>query len=249
MLGGEIALALMQDRVNNGLSALPTNVSRSHQKRTSVMLQNRQQPKRASLQAPMGEPAVAEEVECASNPPLPDGWTEHEGEDGNCYYFNAKQNLTQWTHPALGEDEEIVVDLLDPSMIFSLERTTLSGYNQATTLMLIGGGIMTVKNAVQARNNDDGKASVDMGLGFMFAGIAMAAGTWWLHLRRMHVLKHGLRNHVFFNWQWSSIVWMSFLGGMITMGFFIEIYFAMRYPYFDRLRAVEIATPSPTPTP
>ena len=54
---------------------------------------------------------------------MPKGWEEVVSEeDGSVYYYNSEQNKTQWTHPALGEDEDIVVDLLDPSMIFSLER-------------------------------------------------------------------------------------------------------------------------------
>ena len=52
-------------------------------------------------------------------PPLPEGWTEVVAQDdGSVYYYNATKNITQWTHPALGEDEEMIIDLLDPSMIF-----------------------------------------------------------------------------------------------------------------------------------
>ena len=39
-------------------------------------------------------------------PPLPEGWTEIEAQDDvSIYYFNEAENKTQWTHPALGEDE------------------------------------------------------------------------------------------------------------------------------------------------
>lgn len=169
--GGDIALALMQDRVNQGMSALPTNVVRSVKqgqgasKRSSLLSQGPRM-RGASNQDGSGRKmgGITEDVEASKGAPeLPEGWTEETSEDGTAYFYNESANLTQWTHPAFGEDEEIPVDLLDPSMIFSLERTTLSGYNQSFSMMMIGAGIMTVKNSVLARN-EEGNGPVDMGV-------------------------------------------------------------------------------------
>eukprot|EP00519_Triparma_laevis_P010882 CAMPEP_0182517118 /NCGR_PEP_ID=MMETSP1321-20130603/41625_1 /TAXON_ID=91990 /ORGANISM="Bolidomonas sp., Strain RCC1657" /LENGTH=245 /DNA_ID=CAMNT_0024724825 /DNA_START=251 /DNA_END=988 /DNA_ORIENTATION=- len=230
--GGDIALALMQDRVNNGLSALPTNLTRNAAR--SVAMRSRA--------ASNGGAGTVEE----SALEMPKGWEEVVAEeDGSVYYYNREQNKTQWTHPALGEDEDIVVDLLDPSMIFSLERTTLSGYNQAFSIMMVGAGIMAVKNATEARNSE---TPVDIGLVWFCSGVLYAGHTWYLHIRRMHVLKHGDRKHCF-SWQWSSIWWMSTLGFLLTAGFAIELYYAVKYPYFYRSKQVEIVgTPTPSPT-
>ncbi|GMI04021.1 hypothetical protein TrLO_g268 [Triparma laevis f. longispina] len=220
--GGDIALALMQDRVNNGLSALPTNVVQ-----------------RSISKAPPRLSTIPSGGEASDPPKLPEGWEEIVNEeDGSIYYFNRDQNVTQWTHPALGEDEEVIIDLLDPSMIFSLERTTLSGYNQAFSIMMVGAGIMAVKNATQARNIS---TPVDIGLVWFVSGVLYTGHTWYLHLRRMHVLKHGDKAHRF-SWQWSSIWWMSSLGFLLTVGFAIEVYYAIKYPYFERSKQVEIVS-------
>lgn len=159
-------------------------------------------------------------------------------DDGSVYYYNETENKTQWTHPALGEDEEIVIDLLDPSMIFSLERTTLSGFNQGFQIMMVGAGIMTVKNAQAARHT---QAPVNLGLTFFVFGVLFTAYTWYTHLRRMHVLKHGDRKSCY-NWQWSSIYWISILGAALTAAFAIELYYTLEHPLFDRNKIVEVAS-------
>ena len=89
---------------------------------------------------------------------------------------------------------------------------------------------------------------VDIGLVWFCSGVLYAGHTWYLHIRRMHVLKHGDRKHCF-SWQWSSIWWMSTLGFLLTAGFAIELYYAVKYPYFYRSKQVEIVgTPTPSPT-
>ena len=64
----------------------------------------------------------------------------------------------------------------------SLERTTLSGFNQAFQIMFVGAGIMTVKNAQAAR---DSTAPVNIGLTYFVVGVLYAAFTWYTHIRRL----------------------------------------------------------------
>ena len=118
------------------------------------------------------------------------------------------------------------------------ERTTLSGYNQGFQIMFVGAGIMTVKNATAARETT---TPVNIGLTFFIVGVLYTAFTWYTHIRRMHVLKHGDRKHCY-NWQRSSITWISILGFALTAGFAIELYYTLQYPLFDRNKIVEVAT-------
>jgi len=173
--------------------------------------------------------------------PLPEGWEKVAGEDGIPYYYHAELQKSQWHHPE--EAPEYEIDLLDPSMVFSMERTVLSAYNQSFQLMMVGGGIMAVQNAHEARND---ARPVQIGFIFFFSGAMYGAMSLYFHLRRMHVLKHG--DNGLYNWHGSSIIWMTFLGLFLIVGLSIEIYFAILFPYIDRAKSVEIATPSPSPS-
>ncbi|GMI49132.1 hypothetical protein TrCOL_g13557 [Triparma columacea] len=223
---------LVKDRVNQGLSAFPAGAVKRSQKRASQPF----------VSPPPELQDVTEETnQAAEERPLPEGWEIVAGEDGQ-YYYNAELQKSQWHHPDDAPDFEL--DLLDPSMVFSMERTVLSAYNQSFQLMVVGGGIMAVQNANEARNDS---RPVAIGFIFFIAGVMYGAMSLFYHIRRMHVLKHG--DNYNYNWQLSSIIWMSFLGLFLVVGLSIEVYFAFLFPYIERTTAVEIASPSPTATP
>jgi hypothetical protein len=103
---------------------------------------------------------------------------------------------------------------------------------------------MAVQNAHEARND---ARPVAIGFIFFIAGVLYGLMSLFYHIRRMHVLKHG--DNYNYNWHRSSMIWMTFLGLFLTLGLSIEVYFAFLFPYIDRAKSVEIATPPPTPAP
>jgi len=48
---------------------------------------------------PLKEPWLLKVAEEGLLAALPDGWSEHEDQDGNIFYFCADSNQSTWTHP------------------------------------------------------------------------------------------------------------------------------------------------------
>jgi hypothetical protein len=264
---------LVKDRVNQGLSAFPAGAVKRSQKRASQPyvtpppeLQDvTEETNQAAEERPLPEGweiVAGEDGQYYYNAELqksqwhhPDDAPDFElGEQTKCHllftspplhitsfvpFTTATTNYMYFPSTTLS-----IADLLDPSMVFSMERTVLSAYNQSFQLMVVGGGIMAVQNANEARNDS---RPVAIGFIFFIAGVMYGAMSLFYHIRRMHVLKHG--DNYNYNWQLSSIIWMSFLGLFLVVGLSIEVYFAFLFPYIERTTAVEIASPSPTATP
>ena len=158
--------------------------------------------------------------------PDANGWVCHIDErTGKKYYYNKKTKTSTWEIPVDPETH----DFLDPSMIFSMERTVLSAYNQAFQIMLVGGGLM----AVGAQNDD---TPAHLGAAIFVAGIVYGVVSYGLHLHRLRTLRKGQKISML-----SSAAWIGFLMLFATVGMSIELYYAIIYPYLERAQEVSFA--------
>lgn len=203
---------VMVSRVNNGLSALPTEAHRAIQESFKFKknpMRNRKNKKAGGdsqdanlLKSDQGRlPTLSEDLR-SSNGSFNDDEYDEEG-DG--------------------------LIPLDPSLMFSMERTVLSAYNQAFQIMMVGGGLM----AVGAQNDN---TPSDIGICIFVCGIIYGAISYGMHVHRLNALRHGRKIPIE-----SSLLWIGSLMLFATAGMSIELYYAIVYPYLSRAQEVSFA--------
>jgi hypothetical protein len=208
---------VMVDRVNNGLSALPQEAHRAIQ---ASMRQRK--PKKGS-----GENQKAGLLKEAKDrlPAMSEQFGARSGSDTSSL---APSLSSEWDDDE-GDDEP---NDLDPSLIFSMERTVLSAYNQAFQIMMVGGGLM----AVGAKNDD---TPIGLGIVIFVSGIIYGAISYGLHIQRLNALRRGEKITMF-----SSAAWIGALMLFATIGMSIELYYAIVYPYLERAQEVSFSSDS-----
>ena len=208
---------VMVDRVNNGLSALPQEAHRAIQ----ASLRKRRPKKGAGENPKAGLLKEAQD----RLPVMSEQFGSTSGSDTSSL---APSLRSEWDDDA--DDDE--PNDLDPSLIFSMERTVLSAYNQAFQIMMVGGGLM----AVGAKNDD---TPVGLGIVIFVSGIIYGAISYGLHIQRLNALRRGEKITMF-----SSAAWIGALMLFATIGMSIELYYAIVYPYLERAQEVSFKLPS-----
>ena len=196
---------VMVSRVNNGLSALPSGAHRAIQQSFKNPMRNRK--KRENNES---QDTSLLKTDGRKLPTL--------SED-----LNPRNSSDDFDD----SDDELIP--LDPSLMFSMERTVLSAYNQAFQIMMVGGGLM----AVGAKNDD---TPSDIGICIFVCGIIYGAVSYGMHVHRLNALRHGRKIPIE-----SSFLWIGSLMLFATVGMSIELYYAIVYPYLSRAQEVSFA--------
>lgn len=125
---------------------------------------------------------------------------------------------------ARGSKEEVV----DPSVVLSLERTLFAALNNAWLLVLGGIGLMSVGHGDQRATHG--------GIAILVGGIVSAVMAYSMHIFRVVQLKKNITfsyNH--------SVFWASVITLMTVVCLLLELKFGVMYPYLQREITVTIA--------
>eukprot|EP00326_Haptolina_ericina_P027594 CAMPEP_0181193754 /NCGR_PEP_ID=MMETSP1096-20121128/13983_1 /TAXON_ID=156174 ORGANISM="Chrysochromulina ericina, Strain CCMP281" /NCGR_SAMPLE_ID=MMETSP1096 /ASSEMBLY_ACC=CAM_ASM_000453 /LENGTH=279 /DNA_ID=CAMNT_0023283233 /DNA_START=105 /DNA_END=944 /DNA_ORIENTATION=- len=116
---------------------------------------------------------------------------------------------------------------VDPALIFSMERTFLSAFNQAFYLMFLGSGLMAI--------NDFDDGAVAVGAVIICSGILFCLYTYYMHVSRLKLLTNRVRVS-----NRSSNTWLGILTGLMVCTAIIELVYMFIYPLLDRAKSVEL---------
>ena len=118
---------------------------------------------------------------------------------------------------------------IDGSLVLSMERTVYAALNQAWMLILTGIGFMSI-----GAKND--LIPDYLGAFILVVAIIFAAGSYIVHVCRLHAFSHGSR-------ALSGVVtkvWIGLLVFTIVGALVLELQYAIRYPYLSRAKSVEL---------
>ena len=118
--------------------------------------------------------------------------------------------------------------VVDPSLIFSMERTYFSALNQAILLTIAGFGLMSVESGL----------AMAEGFGILFCafGVLWGFAAWFMHFWRIKRMEAGLG--LVHN---DSIIFTGLLNVMVLLSGVLSIYYGVAYPFLDRSQAVDVA--------
>ena len=125
------------------------------------------------------------------------------------------------------EEDEVVIDELDPALLFALERTHLSALNHSFYLMLIATGLMSI-------NETD---TVPLYLGAIVYALAIvhAATCYAMHWSRLRALKTPGKILT----ERGSLWWLGMLWLLAVTVAVIDMTYVFVHPVLKRAKAVE----------
>eukprot|EP00529_Nitzschia_sp_RCC80_P026461 CAMPEP_0113455984 /NCGR_PEP_ID=MMETSP0014_2-20120614/8654_1 /TAXON_ID=2857 /ORGANISM="Nitzschia sp." /LENGTH=338 /DNA_ID=CAMNT_0000347425 /DNA_START=322 /DNA_END=1338 /DNA_ORIENTATION=+ /assembly_acc=CAM_ASM_000159 len=122
------------------------------------------------------------------------------------------------------------LQLLDPSLILSMERTLFSALNVSWLFALGGIGLMAIGN--------DDVSAMRSGITMIACSMIIVAVSFLMHLLRLNQLRKGNTNQ--FNGVTSTIVWTGIVSVLLFSFLGCELYFGIQYPYLQRTASVSI---------
>lgn len=124
-------------------------------------------------------------------------------------------------------NDEIVVNEIDPALMFALERTYFSSLNHSFYLMLLATGLMSI--------NDHDDVPVYLGAAFFVCAIIHGIICYATHWQRLKLLESGqtisTRN---------SLSWLGALCILSSLVAIADLAYIFVYPVLDRAKAVEL---------
>lgn len=117
---------------------------------------------------------------------------------------------------------------VDPSLVFSMERTYFSATNQAILILFAGFGLMSVQTGLQEPHT--------FGIFLAIAGCTYGTLAWVMHVWRMKRMERGLgiAND-------DSVYYTGLLNVLVLVGGIAQIYYGMKHPFLERSQTVDIA--------
>jgi len=129
-------------------------------------------------------------------------------------------------------DPSMPLRLVDPSLLFGMERTLYSAINVGMLVVMFGFGLMMV-------DNSDVHGFFVQGCIIAVAGLAFIGCSWLTHCSRMWMLSEGrpvtTRN---------SAAWTGVLVFLVFVCIGIELYYGYKYPYMQRSMPVDLNNPT-----
>ena len=117
---------------------------------------------------------------------------------------------------------------VDPSLVFSMERTYFSATNQAILILFAGFGLMSVETGLKEPHT--------FGIVLAIAGCMYGTFAWIMHVWRMKRMEQGLgiAND-------DSVYYTGLLNALVLIGGIAQIYYGMKHPFLERSQTVDIA--------